>query len=82
MPIPGPENIFIPVSVAISCYFLLFKKSLPKLGIVAHTFKPSTWEAEAGRFVSSRTARTTLRNPVGEAWRRDVDKTLPGAVCG
>ena len=24
--------------------------------VVAHTFNPSTWEAEAGRFLSSRTA--------------------------
>jgi hypothetical protein len=41
--------------------------------VVAHAFNPSTWEAEAGRFlslrpawsrVSSRTARATQRNPV------------------
>jgi hypothetical protein len=42
--------------------------------VVAHTFNPSTWEAEAGWFlssrsawstkVSSRTARATQRNPV------------------
>ena len=41
--------------------------------MVAHTFNPSTWEAEAGGFefktslvyrVSSWTARTTQRNPV------------------
>jgi hypothetical protein len=41
---------------------------------VTHAFNPSTWEAEAGRFlrlrpslvyrVSSRTARATQRNPV------------------
>jgi hypothetical protein len=30
-----------------------------KPGVVAHTFNPSTWEAEAGGFVSSRTSRTT-----------------------
>jgi hypothetical protein len=44
--------------------------------VVAHTFKPSTWEAEAGRFlslrpawsntVSSRTARAIQRNHVSE----------------
>jgi hypothetical protein len=44
--------------------------------MVAHAFNPSTWEAEAGGFlssrpglvykVSSRTARTTQRNPVSE----------------
>jgi hypothetical protein len=32
--------------------------------VVAHAFNPSTWEAEAGRFLSSRTARATQRNPV------------------
>jgi hypothetical protein len=42
--------------------------------VVAHAFNPSTWEAEAGGFlssrpawdyrVSSRTARTAQRNPV------------------
>jgi hypothetical protein len=44
-----------------------------KPGVVAHTFDPSTWEAETGGFlssrslvyrVSSRTARATQRNPV------------------
>ena len=33
-------------------------------GVVAHAFDPSTREAEAGRFLSSRTARATQRNPV------------------
>jgi hypothetical protein len=43
-------------------------------GVVAHAFNPSTWEAEAGGFlssrpalvykVSSRTARAIQRNPV------------------
>jgi hypothetical protein len=32
--------------------------------VVAHAFNPSTWEAEAGRFLSSRTARAIQRNPV------------------
>ena len=42
--------------------------------MVAHPFNPSTWEAEAGRFLSSeaslvyrmssRTSRATQRNPV------------------
>ena len=32
--------------------------------MVAHAFNPSTWEAEAGGYLSSRTARTTQRNPV------------------
>ena len=42
--------------------------------VVAHTFSPSTWETETGRFeanliyyrVSFRTARDTQRNPVSE----------------
>jgi hypothetical protein len=29
------------------------------LAVVAHTFNPSTWEAEADRFLSSRPARST-----------------------
>jgi hypothetical protein len=34
-------------------------KVLEKLGVVARTFNPSTWEAEAGEFLSSRPARST-----------------------
>jgi hypothetical protein len=36
--------------------------------VVAHTFDPSTWEAEASLVyrVSSRTARATQRNPVSK----------------
>jgi hypothetical protein len=44
--------------------------------VVEHAFNPSTWEADAGRFlsskaslvygVSSRTARATQRNPVSK----------------
>jgi hypothetical protein len=54
---------------------LTFKKLSQGQGVVAHAFNPSTREAEAGRGisefeaslvykVSSRTARTTQRNPV------------------
>jgi hypothetical protein len=32
---------------------------VPKPGMVAHDFNPSTWEAEAGRFLSSRPAWST-----------------------
>jgi hypothetical protein len=32
--------------------------------MVVHTFNPTTWEAEAGGFLSLRTARATQRNPV------------------
>jgi hypothetical protein len=44
-------------------------------GVVAHIFNPSTWEEEAGRFLSwrivvyrvnSRTARAIQRNPVSK----------------
>jgi hypothetical protein len=39
--------------IRILCNHILFlKKDLP--GVVAHSFDPSTWEAEAGRFLSSR----------------------------
>jgi hypothetical protein len=32
----------------------MFINVLKKPGVVAHIFNPSTWEAEAGRFLSSR----------------------------
>jgi hypothetical protein len=50
--------------------------------VVAHTFNPSTWEAEAGGFefeaslvykVSSRTARVTQRNPVSKKQTKKKD---------
>jgi hypothetical protein len=37
----------------------LFKKDLFSQAVVAHAFDPSTWEAEAGRFLSSRSAWST-----------------------
>jgi hypothetical protein len=43
--------------------------------VVAHAFNPSTWEVEAGRFLSSRTARATQRNPVS---KKNKTKTLEG----
>ena len=51
--------------------------------VVAHVFNPSTWEAEAGRFlssrpawsrVSSRTARDRQRNPVLRKKKRKEKK--------
>ena len=36
---------------------------------MAHAFNPSTWEAEAGRFLISRTARATQTERRGEGWR-------------
>jgi hypothetical protein len=35
------------------------KKERNSQAVVAHTFNPSTWEAEAGRFLSSRPAWAT-----------------------
>jgi hypothetical protein len=53
--------------------------------MMAHAFDPSTWEAEAGRFlssrpaclfyrVSSRTARYTQRNPVSKKKKKKKKK--------
>ena len=52
--------------------------------MVAHAFNPSTWEAEAGRFLSSRpawstewgsrTARATQRNPVSKNKQTQTNK--------
>jgi hypothetical protein len=36
---------------------------LSRVVVAAHTFKPSTWEAEAGRFLSSKPACSTKRVP-------------------
>ena len=46
--------------------------------VVAHAFKPSTWEAEAGRFLSSRTARATQGNPVSKKTKKNKTKKGPG----
>jgi hypothetical protein len=34
--------------------------------VVVHAFNSSTWEAEAGGSLSSRTAKATQRNPVSK----------------
>jgi hypothetical protein len=36
-----------------------FKEKPDQPGVVAHAFNPSTWEAEAGGFLSSRPAWST-----------------------
>jgi hypothetical protein len=38
-----------------------FKSTNVSRAVVAHAFNPSTWEAEAGRFLSSRPAWSTER---------------------
>jgi hypothetical protein len=53
--------------------------------VVAHALNPSTWKVEAGRFlkfeaslvyrVSSRTARTTQRNPVSKKQKQNKTTT-------
>jgi hypothetical protein len=43
---------------------------------VVHAFNPSTWEAEAGGFLSSRTARAIQRNPVSKK-RKKKKKNQP-----
>jgi hypothetical protein len=43
-------------------------------GVVAHAFNPSTQEAEAGGFLSSRTARATQRNPVSKKTNKQTKK--------
>jgi hypothetical protein len=45
-----------------------------RLGVVAHTFNLSTREAEAGGFLSSRTARATQRNPVSKNQNQNKNK--------
>jgi hypothetical protein len=51
------ELILYPVTLL--KLFVKFKSSLVELGLVAHAFNPSTWEAEACRFLSSRPAWST-----------------------
>jgi major histocompatibility complex class I len=37
----------------------IYVKKILKRAVVAHAFNPSTWEAEAGRFLSLRPAWST-----------------------
>jgi hypothetical protein len=63
------------------------QKNKVKPGMVAHAFNPRTWEAEAGGFLSSRTAKAIQRNPVsrekkGEGIRfRSLPVPLPSHPC-
>jgi hypothetical protein len=43
----------------LSVFIVLSTKSHGQPGVVAHTFNPSTWEVEAGGFLSSRPAWST-----------------------
>jgi hypothetical protein len=53
-----------------------FTKLDSKLGVVTHAFNPSTWEAEAGGFLSLRPARATQRNPVLKKQKTKKKKSL------
>jgi hypothetical protein len=62
-------------------------------GVVAHAFNPGTWEAETGRFlssrptylvykVSSRTARAIQRNPVSKKKKERKEGRKAGRQAG
>jgi hypothetical protein len=62
---------------------IFIKKEFESWAVVAHAFNPSTWEAEAGEFlssrptwsrVSSRTARAIWRNPVSKNKNKNINK--------
>jgi hypothetical protein len=42
--------------------------------VVVYAFNPSTWEAETGGFLSSRTARATQRNPVSKKKKKKKER--------
>ena len=46
--------------------------------VVAQAFNPSTWEAEAGGFLSSRPARATQRNPVSKKQKKKRNQVESG----
>jgi hypothetical protein len=73
----------------IKSFINFFLKDFIKPGVVAHTFNPSTWEAEAGgrisEFeaslvykVSSRTAKVIQRNLVSKNKTRGLVRWLSG----
>ena len=49
----------------------LLQKSILSRAVVAPAFNPSTGEAEAGGFLSLRTARVTQRNPVSKKIKKE-----------
>jgi hypothetical protein len=44
--------------------------------VVVYAFNPSTWEAEAGGFLSLRTARATQRNPVSKNQKKKKEEEV------
>jgi hypothetical protein len=73
---PSGELLFILKYLFFFFFHVFVYQDRSCQAVVAHTFNPSTWEAEAGEFlslrpalvyrVSSRTARATQRNPVSK----------------
>ena len=58
----GLDVLLLALATALTvqlCKVTFLKKSNKKPGVMAHTFNPSTHEAEAGRFLSSRQAWST-----------------------
>jgi hypothetical protein len=46
--------------------------------VVAHVFNPNTWEAKTGRFLSSRPAWATQRNPVSKEKKKKKGRKEEG----
>jgi hypothetical protein len=53
------NSYFIGVYVCVHVTAKVKRKYWASPAVVVHAFNPSTWEAEAGRFLSSRTAWST-----------------------
>jgi hypothetical protein len=53
---PWDETYFIMMDDLSDVFWIWFASILLWLGVVAHAFNPSTWEADTGRFLSSRPA--------------------------
>jgi hypothetical protein len=56
------------------CYLKKIGKQTKKPGMVAHAINPSTREAEAVGFLSSRTARAIQRNPISKKKKKKERK--------